>query len=77
MIPFIVAILCSSLIFVLFKLFPRFKIDTFQAIVFNYVTAFSAGILLFGSTWKADYLYKGEWPIFALLEACYLFLCLK
>lgn len=67
MIPFIVAILCSSLIFVLFKLFPRFKIDTFQAIVFNYVTAFSAGILLFGSSWKADYLYKGEWPVFALL----------
>jgi drug/metabolite transporter (DMT)-like permease len=67
MIPFIVSILCSSLIFVLFKLFPRFKIDTFQAIVFNYVTAFVAGFVLFGSSWKTDYLSKGEWPIFAIL----------
>jgi drug/metabolite transporter (DMT)-like permease len=67
MIPFIVSILCSSLIFVLFKLFPRFKIDTFQAIVFNYVTAFVSGFVLFGSSWKTDYLSKGEWPIFALL----------
>ena len=67
MIPFIFSILCSSLIFVLFKLFPRFKIDTFQAIVFNYVTAFVSGLVLFGSSWKSDYLSKGEWPIFALL----------
>ena len=67
MIPFIFSILCSSLIFVLFKLFPRFKIDTFQAVVFNYVSAFGAGIILFGSSWKSDYLSKGEWPIFALL----------
>jgi drug/metabolite transporter (DMT)-like permease len=37
------AIAFSSFIFVLFKLFPRFKIDTFQAIVVNYFVAFLCG----------------------------------
>jgi drug/metabolite transporter (DMT)-like permease len=37
------AIVFSSFIFVLFKLFPRFKIDTFQAIVVNYFVAFLCG----------------------------------
>jgi hypothetical protein len=37
------AILFSSFIFVLFKLFPSFKIDTFQAIVVNYFVAFLCG----------------------------------
>ncbi|MFM1946156.1 MAG: hypothetical protein RL207_439 [Bacteroidota bacterium] len=41
------AILFSSFIFVLFKLFPRFQIDTFQAIVVNYFVAFLCGYLFF------------------------------
>jgi drug/metabolite transporter (DMT)-like permease len=41
------AILFSSFIFVLFKLFPRFQIDTFQAIVVNYFVAFLCGFLFF------------------------------
>ena len=40
-------ILFSGFIFVLFKLFPRFKIDTFQAIVVNYFVAFLCGYLFF------------------------------
>lgn len=41
------AILFSSFIFVLFKLFPRYQIDTFQAIVVNYFVAFLCGFLFF------------------------------
>lgn len=41
------AILFSSFIFVLFKLFPRYRIDTFQAIVVNYFVAFLCGYLFF------------------------------
>ena len=52
MIELVSCILCSSLIFVVFKLFPRYKIDTFQAIVFNYFTAASCGILFFHSEFK-------------------------
>jgi drug/metabolite transporter (DMT)-like permease len=33
-------------IFVIFKLFERFKINTLQAIIFNYFFAFSAGMLV-------------------------------
>jgi drug/metabolite transporter (DMT)-like permease len=52
---------------VIFKLFPRFKIDTFQAIVFNYVTALSCGLLLYGHEWRDQALIQGAWPIFAAL----------
>lgn len=41
------AILFSGFIFVLFKLFPKYNIDTFQAIVVNYFVAFICGLLFF------------------------------
>jgi drug/metabolite transporter (DMT)-like permease len=69
MAPLILSILCSSIIFVLFKLFPRFGVDTFQAIVFNYVTAFLCGILFFGHEWNPHALESGNWPLFVLLAA--------
>ena len=37
------SILCSTLIFVVFKLYARFNIHNLQAIVFNYVVAFAVG----------------------------------
>lgn len=69
MIPLIVSILCSSLIFVIFKLFPKYGINTFQAIVFNYFTAFTCGILLFGKDWNPKALESGNWPYFVVLSA--------
>ncbi|MEY3425916.1 MAG: hypothetical protein RL679_1274 [Bacteroidota bacterium] len=68
MIPLIFSILCSSLIFVIFKLFPKYQIDTFQAIVFNYFTAFICGIALFGDEWKSQALSTGNWPMFVVLS---------
>lgn len=68
MIPLIFSILCSSLIFVIFKLFPKYQIDTFQAIVFNYFTAFMCGIALFGDEWKSQALSTGNWPMFVVLS---------
>ncbi len=38
------SILCSSTIFICFKFFKKYKVDTFQAIVVNYFTAFLIGI---------------------------------
>ena len=40
-------IISSTLIFVIFRLFEKYKIDTFQAIVFNYFTAFICGVALY------------------------------
>jgi drug/metabolite transporter (DMT)-like permease len=75
MIPLLLSVASSSLIFVIFKLFKRFNIDTFQAIVFNYATAFSIGIILYGDQWQNDYLVETNW-MFAALGAGILFICL-
>ncbi|MHA6280152.1 EamA family transporter [Salinimicrobium sp. CAU 1759] len=46
MIYLLLSVLSSSVIFVIFKLFERFRINTLQAIIFNYFFAFSAGMLV-------------------------------
>lgn len=46
MIFLLLSVLSSSVIFVIFKLFNRFKINTLQAIIFNYFFAFGAGMLI-------------------------------
>lgn len=43
----ILSILASSLIFIIFRYFPKWNIDTLQAVIINYFVAFSCGILLF------------------------------
>ena len=47
MIDLIFSIVASSLIFVLFKSFPKWNVDTFQAVLSNYFVAALCGILLF------------------------------
>jgi len=69
------AILSSSLIFVIFKMFPKFGIDTFQAIVFNYFTAFSCGVLLYGNQWNENSFGDGIWLYYAVACA-FLFISL-
>lgn len=69
MISLALAILFSSLIFVIFKLFERYKIDVFQAIVFNYFTAFLCGILLYGNEWNPIALNDITWFYFAIVAA--------
>ena len=44
MIYLVLSVLVSSLIFVIFKLFDVFKINTSQAIVVNYIIALSFGL---------------------------------
>lgn len=46
MIFLLLSVLSSSVIFVIFKLYNRFGINTLQAIIFNYFFAFSAGMLV-------------------------------
>lgn len=64
----IFAILFSSLIFAIFKLFVRFQIDTFQAIVFNYFTAAICGFGLYWKTWDSNNLNELTWLPFALIS---------
>ena len=69
MISLALAILFSSFIFVIFKLFDRYKIDVFQAIVFNYFTAFLCGILLYGNEWNPAALNDITWFYYAIVAA--------
>lgn len=69
MTPLILSIFCSSLIFVIFKLFSHFKINTFQAIVANYITASTLGIVLYGNEWNPVSLEENRWMGFALIAA--------
>lgn len=49
MLYLLISILTSSLLVILFKLFERYSINLFQAIVFNYVTASVCGIIISGT----------------------------
>jgi drug/metabolite transporter (DMT)-like permease len=69
MIPLVLSVASSSLIFVLFKLFERYKIDMFQAIVANYFTAFLIGFGLYHNEWNSDALNNNSWMIFAVVTA--------
>lgn len=69
MIPLLLSVLSSSLIFVIFKLFKRFEIDTFQAIVVNYFTAFAIGFALYGDTWNPACLAQTSWMYYACMSA--------
>lgn len=63
----LLSILSSTLIFVVFKLFDRFKIPTFQAIVVNYFVAASCGLLLFEGPTPFFTVSNSNWWYFALL----------
>lgn len=52
MIYLLLTVLLNAFLFILFKVFPKYKIDTLQAIVVNYVTCVVTGSL-----------YLGEFPI--------------
>ena len=47
MLDLALSVLFSSLIFVIFKLYPRFRVITLFAIIMNYVTACITGLLFF------------------------------
>lgn len=49
MLYLLLTILLNGILFVLFKLFPKYHIDSLQAIVFNYFTCVVTGTLLLGA----------------------------
>lgn len=67
MIYLALSILFSTLILIAFRMFKRFSIDTFQAIVFNYIVAFIVGFSLYGDSWKSDYLSQVTWIPYAVV----------
>lgn len=68
MIYLLISILASTSIFVTFSLFPRFGINTFQAIVFNYFTACLSGFILYGNEFSSKAIENPSWIPFAILS---------
>ena len=66
MIYLFLSVLSSTAIFVLFKLFNKYKIDTLQAIVVNYITAFSFGVLFNDAKITFSEIIQSNWFIIAV-----------
>ncbi|GAB4448996.1 MAG: DMT family transporter [Bacteroidales bacterium] len=66
MIFLLLAILSSTFIFVLFKLFPHFHVNTYQAIVLNYLTAGIAGFVINKNYKLLNGIFDYKWIYYAL-----------
>ena len=61
MLDLLFSVLCTSTIFVVFKLFDTYKIQTPYAIVVNYVVAFTVGICLYEGTVNFGSIFNASW----------------
>ena len=66
MIYLLLSILASTLIFITFKLFERFNINILQAIVVNYVIAFTTGIIAYNGSVTISQLPNIDWFYYTL-----------
>lgn len=62
------SILLSVLLLLNFRVFPRYDVNTFQAIVFNYPVCFLTGLLLLpaGQSFSVDFSQTWTWLAFGL-----------
>lgn len=67
MINLILAIVFSSLLYIVFKIFTKFKINTFQAIVFNYCTAFLVGVFIATEKINFSVLWHKPWIMYSIV----------
>ncbi|MBW1297724.1 EamA family transporter [Aquimarina litoralis] len=61
MIYLLLSILASSWIFITFKLFTKYKVDTLQAIVINYIVASSSGFIAYSKPINLDSISSFSW----------------
>ncbi len=61
------SVLITTILFVVFKLFAIYKVDTFQAIVVNYIVAFAFGLFTSQTTLNMAYLPNKPWFIGAVI----------
>lgn len=67
MINILLAILCSSLLYIVFKGFSKFSVNTFQAILVNYIVAFVLGSFLSETQISFVEIPKKEWFPYSLI----------
>ena len=57
----LLSILASTLIFIIFTLVGKYKINTLQTIVFNYFTAFSLGVISYSQPLNTYEIIQSKW----------------
>lgn len=67
MIFLLFSIICSTAIVVIFKYFERFKINTFNAIIINYLTASALGFILNKSDYSFFSIFEAPWIPIAII----------
>ncbi|MEQ3691621.1 MAG: DMT family transporter [Flavobacterium sp.] len=70
----LLAILFSSFLYLIFKLFSEYKINTLQAIVFNYIIAFFVGYLINPVNFSISKSLSAPW-IFGAMFLGIMFIC--
>lgn len=66
MIYLLFSVFFSSIIFIIFKLFDKYQINTLQAIVVNYVVASAIGILTYSEKININEIHQKPWFISAI-----------
>lgn len=67
MIFLLLSILSSTSVFIVFKLIGRYKVNTFSAIIVNYLTACLAGFFLSGSSPFTSQVVQSDWILLSLV----------
>lgn len=67
MINIFLALFFSSSLHIVFKSFEKLRIDTFQAIVFNYIIAFIIGFFLNSTPLQIQIIHQKPWFYFSLV----------
>lgn len=75
MIYLLFSIASSTIILILFKLFDRYNVNTLQAIVVNYITACTTGILSYNATVHINDITSSRW-FFGALALGFLFIAI-
>lgn len=67
MIYILVSVIFNTILFILFKLFNKFNINTLQALVANYFTAFVMGLFFSEATFNYSKIIEKQWYTGSLL----------
>lgn len=72
MLEIIYSISASTIIFILFRVFGRLNLDVFQAVVFNYFSAFLCGYIFFYSDFQGEWEIENWWYYSLILGALFI-----
>ena len=75
MIYLLLSIAASTIILILFKLFDRYNVNTLQAIIVNYITACTTGILSYNASVNISDITSSRW-FFGALALGFLFIAI-